>query len=186
MLGRGLSAAAPVTLVFRRVMRMTYYLRRVQLGLLILACLAGAARAQDHPPLEFADDLQALGRAAAERGIPIMLVFTRPDCPYSARAKKNHLEPLQANAASAGQVVIREVETSNHQTALRDFEGNAASPADIARRYGIRNVPTVVMVDAQGRPLADPVEGLASPDFYPLYLKHTIDEARLQLRMRKK
>ena len=38
-------------------------LRRLGLGLLILACAGGAARAQHHyPPLEFADDLAALGK----------------------------------------------------------------------------------------------------------------------------
>jgi thioredoxin-related protein len=172
-----------VTRHYRRVVEMKRCLRRFGLGLLILACAAGAAGAQ---PLEFADDLNALGRLSAERGVPIMLVFTRPDCPYSARAKQNHLEPLQSSAALGAQVIIREIETSNSQTTLRDFEGNTAAPAEIARRYDIRVVPTVLMVDSQGKPLADPVAGLPSADFYSLYLEHTIEEARLQLRMRRK
>ena len=164
---------------------MKHCLRRLGLGLLILACIAGAARAQDHPRLEFADDLQALGTLSLERAVPIMLVFTRPDCPYSARAKKDHLEPLQASPDRGAQVLIREIETSNNQTILRDFEGQAATHGEIARRYAIRSVPTVLMVDARGRPLADPVVGLAAPEFYPLYLAHTIEESQLQLRMRR-
>ena len=165
---------------------MKHCLRRLGLALLILACIAGAARAQDHPRLESADDLQALGNSAVERGVPIMLVFTRPDCPYSARAKKEHLEPLQASPDKGAQVLMREVETSDNQTTLRDFEGQAATHGEIARRYGIRSVPTVLMVDARGRPLAEPIVGLAAAEFYPLYLAHTIEESRLQLRMRRK
>jgi hypothetical protein len=42
----------------------------------------------------------------------------------------------------------------------------------------------VVVVDAQGKPLADPIIGLTLPDFYNLYLEQAIDQGRLQLRTR--
>ncbi len=163
---------------------MRAFVQRLGLGLLILACAVGAAGAQQRLPLEFADDLTAVGRLSAQRGAPIMLVFTRPECPYCARAKKDHLEPLRVSENYGAKVIIREIEAGNSSVALRDFEGNTTTHGDFARKYGVRNVPTVVVVDAQGKPLANPIIGLTLPDFYNLYLEQAIDQGRLQLRAR--
>ena len=168
----------------RRVMMMKSLLQRWVPGLAILACAAGVALAQAFAPLEIADDLAAAGRLSAQRGAPIMLVFTLPDCPYCARARKDHLEPLRASPVYGAKVIIREIEAGNQRGSLRDFEGKATTHGDFARRYEVRHVPTVVVVDAQGKPLADPIVGLTLPDFYSLYLEQAIDRARLQLRTR--
>ena len=111
-----------------------------------------------------------------------MLVFTRPGCPYCARAKKDHLEPLAAGAGAT--VVLREIESTNDLIPLRDFDGAATTHGDFARKYDVRTVPTVIVVDARGRPLADAIVGLNLPDFYNLYLEQALDAARLQLRAR--
>ncbi len=163
---------------------MKNFLQRFGFGLLILACTAGVAGAQSFPPLEFADDLAAIGKLSSQRGAPIMLVFTRPECPYCTRAKKDHLEPLRVSQNYGAKVIIREIEAANNRVVLRDFEGNPTTHGDFARKYDVRNVPTVVVVDAQGKPLADAIVGLTLPDFYNLYLEQAIDQARLQLRTR--
>ena len=125
-------------------------LHRSGLWLLILACAAGATFAQQFPPLEFADDLAALGKLSNQRGAPIMLVFTQPDCPFCVRAKKEHLEPLRISQNYGAKVIMREIEAANNRIALRDFEGNLTTHGDFARKYEVRNVPTLVVVDAQG------------------------------------
>lgn len=153
-------------------------------GWLILAWGTACPAAQPYPPLEFADDLSALGKLAAQRGAPIMLVFTRPDCPFCIRAKKDHLEPLRVSQSYGAKVIIREIEAANNRIALRDFDGQPTTHGDFARRYEVRNVPTVVVVDAQGKLLSDPIIGLTTPDFYNLYLEQAIDVGRLQLRPR--
>jgi thioredoxin-related protein len=76
---------------------MTNGSRQIGLVLLILTCAIGLPRAQQpYPPLEYADDLAALGKLSSARGTPIMLLFTRPGCPFCNRARKDHLEPLRA------------------------------------------------------------------------------------------
>jgi hypothetical protein len=80
--------------------KMKNFLQRCGLGILILACTVGAARAQQRfPPLDFADDLAALGTPAVARGTPIMLAFTRPDCPFCRRAIDEDRLQLRSRAA---------------------------------------------------------------------------------------
>ena len=181
----GLFKAALVTRISCRKMNMTNYPRQFALLLLILACGFHAARAQTPlPPLQHASDFAALGRLAAANKLPIMLVFTLPDCPYCARARKDHLEPLSASAGYGGKALVREIESANKLVTLRDFDGSATSRRDFFRKYEVRVVPTVIVVDAQGKPLTDAIVGLNVPDFYNLYLEQAIDIARAQLRTR--
>lgn len=164
---------------------MTTCSRRFGWLLLILTCSTSAASAQQQPaPLQYADDFAALGRLAAANRMPIMLVFTRPGCPFCARAKRDHLEPLSASPGLGAQVVLREIEAPNELIPLRDFDGALTTHAEFARKYAVRTVPTVIVVDARGKPLADALIGLNLPDFYNLYLEQAIDTARVQLRAR--
>ena len=164
---------------------MTIGLPRSGLLLLILACTVRAALAQaPAAPLLYADDFAALGQSVAASGLPIMLVFTRPGCPFCARAKQDHLEPLNASPGYGAKVVMREIEAPNALIPLRDFDGTLTTHAEFARRYAIKIVPTVIMVDGHGRQLADALVGLNVPEFYNLYLEQAIDAARVQLRAR--
>ena len=159
-------------------------LRQFGLGLLILACVGCAALAQQSPQLEFADDLAALGKLSGARKTPIMLVFTQPDCSYCISAKKDHLERMRVSRNYGAKVIMREIEAGNDNLALRDFEGNPTTHGALARKYDVRSVPTVIVVDAHGKPLTNPVIGLTAPDFYDLYLEQAIDAGRVQLRHR--
>lgn len=159
-------------------------LRQIGLGLLILACVGCAAVAQQTPQLEFADDLAALGKLSASRRTPIMLVFTQPDCPYCIRAKKEHLEGMRTSRNYGTKVIMREIETGDNSRALLDFDGNRTTHGELTRKYDVRSVPTVIVVDAKGKLLADPIIGLTDPDFYTLYLEQVIDIGRVQLRQK--
>lgn len=159
-------------------------LQRLGLGLLILACTTCNALAQQSQKLEYADDLAALGKVSAARQVPILLVFTYPVCSYCMRAKAAHLEPMRVSPNYGSKVIMREIETENYALALRDFDGNATTHADFTRKYDVRSVPTVIVVDARGKLLADPIIGLADPDFYDLYLEQAIDTGRLLLRQK--
>ena len=78
----------------------------------------------------------------------------------------------------------REIEAPNALIPLRDFDGTLTTHAEFARRYAIKIVPTVIVVDSHGKPLADPLVGLNVPEFSNLYLEQAIDAARVQLRAR--
>jgi thioredoxin-related protein len=148
----------------------------------ILACAFAATAAQQFPPIEIADDLVAIGKLSATRKAPIMLVFTRPECPFCARAKKEHLEALRVSQNYGAKIIMREIVAADAKTVLRDFDGNPTTHGEFARKYDIRSVPTVLVVDSHGKPLAEPIIGLTSTDFYNLYLEQAIDAGRMALR----
>jgi hypothetical protein len=79
---------------------------------------------------------------------------------------------------------MREIESTNDLIPLRDFDGTLTTHGEFARKYSVTTVPTVLIVDAGGKPLADAIVGLNVPDFYNLYLEQAIDAARMQLRAR--
>jgi thioredoxin-like negative regulator of GroEL len=53
---------------------------------------------------------------------------------------------------------------------------------EFARRYNIRSVPTVIVFDAQGAPVSDPLIGLASANFYGAYLERDIAQGLAKVR----
>jgi hypothetical protein len=46
----------------------------------------------------------------------------------------------------------------------------------------VRLVPTVLVVDTRGEPVAAPIVGLLAPDFYQLYLEQAVEAGVLKLR----
>jgi thioredoxin-related protein len=147
----------------------------------ILACAASISGAQGGAALAHADDLAATAFEARKRGVPILLAFTESSCPYCTRARNDYLIPLQTGSAYGTKVLIREIDIRSAGM-LRDFAGVPASRAAFARRYGVTKVPTVVVVDFHGNPLADAIVGLLGEDFYLAYLEQAIDAGRLKLR----
>ena len=147
----------------------------------ILACAAIVSGAQGIAQLQHADDLAATAAKARAGGLPILLAFTAAGCPYCARARNEYLLPLQSGAAYGSRVVIREIDIRS-TGALRGFSGESMSPASLARRYRVTRVPTVIVVDYDGKPLAEPIVGLLAEDFYLLYLERAIDAGHLALK----
>jgi thioredoxin-related protein len=147
----------------------------------ILACTPAAACAPAHASLRHAEDLGATARAARAAGVPLLIAFTETGCRYCARAREEYLVPLQASADHGARVVMREVDI-RRATPLRDFSGQPVAPAQFARRYRVTRVPTVVVVDHDGNPLAEPIVGLPAEDFYRAYLQHAIDAGHLRLK----
>ncbi len=147
----------------------------------ILACATAGAAAQTGNALRQADDLAATARDARERRIPIMIAFTQAGCRYCHTAKREHLVPMQNSADLRDKVLILEVDIDSN-TPLRDFGGKATTPGEFAKRYQVKRVPAVIVMDDTGRPLAPPVVGLPAADFYGLYLNQAIEEGLSRMR----
>jgi thioredoxin-related protein len=145
----------------------------------ILAFAAAPAGAQDG--LYYADDLATSAREAAARRVPLMIVFTEASCGHCARAKRDYLVPLQSKGTFADKVLVREVDVASNRK-LRQFDGQATTHREFARSRGVHVVPTVAVMDSRGKPLAQPIVGLLTPDFYRLYLEQAIEEGLFKLR----
>ena len=148
----------------------------------ILACLAALlASAPAYAQMTEARDLGADARQAAERGVPLLLLFSEAGCRWCARARQEFLLPMQRNPEYQGKVMMREVGTDN-SAALVDFAGKTTTQAEFARRYRVLMVPTVMLFGAAGVSLAEPLVGFRTADYYGYFLDQRIDSALAQLR----
>ena len=145
----------------------------------ILALAAAPSFAQSR--LVYADDLPAIATEAAKRRVPLMIVFTEASCRFCTQAKRDYLVPLQARGSFADKVIVREVDVSTDRR-LRGFDGELTTHREFGRANQVRRVPTVMVVDSRGEPLAQPVVGLLSEDFYRLTLEQAIEEGLYKLR----
>ena len=147
----------------------------------ILACTATLTGAQPSTQLPAGADFAALGKEARARHVPIVIAFVQKSCPYCAIAKRDYLVPLQRGAGSRGEVIVREVDIEQHG-ALSDFSGRVTNPKDFSRSYRVERVPTVVVVDDHGEPVAPALVGLVSEDFYDTYLYQAVEAGRARMR----
>lgn len=156
---------------------------------LIAAILAWAlvlpALAADREDVPMADNLQAEGKLAESRRVPIMLIFTSPFCIYCDRVKAEYLGPMVDDPAYRDKVIIRQIEAGG-DVALIGFDGRKTTHGAYAASQKIAMVPTIKVVDSQGRELAKPIVGFLTPDFYFGYIETAMDEGLKKMRTGKK
>lgn len=130
--------------------------------------------------LPAAQDLAADAAASARGRLPILLFFDRDDCPYCERALREYLVPY-AGDEWKGRAIFRQV-AIDRPLPLRDFDGAVSTHRDVAARYGVTLSPTVVVVDGRGTPLAEPIVGLTTLDFYGAYIQNALAAGTRRLR----
>jgi thioredoxin-related protein len=149
---------------------------------LIVTCVllaAGPVLAQLQP----ANDLAQLAAEARARRTPMLVAFMQKSCPYCAIARRDHLLPLQSDPQWQRRVLIREVDV-DRGTAMRDFSGAATTHRAFAKTYKVRRVPTLIVFDADGKPVGPPITGLLTEDFYRLYIEQAIEAGLSAMRAR--
>lgn len=148
----------------------------LMLRVTILACglaLTGAAGAADG--LVQASSFKADGKLAAQRRVPILVVFTSPGCSYCERVKREYLVPMHKDPAYLKRVIIREV-TVGATTPLTGFDGSATTEGAYAAAHKVFMVPTVKVLTPQGGDTGEAIVGMLTPDYYFGYLEAAIDE----------
>lgn len=156
--------------------------RQLAAWALILACamlLAGPTAAAGG--LVHAKNFQADARNAAKRKVPVMVLFTTPNCPYCEQVKREYLLPMQKDPAYRARVLIREV-TINSSAPMTGFDGTLTTEGAFAAAHKVYLVPTVMVFDTQGNAASEPVVGLLIPDYYFGYLLSAIDEGQRKVR----
>ncbi len=102
-------------------------------------------------------------------------------CPYCAVARRDYLVPLLSDAKWKDRVLIREIEV-DRSTTLRDFNGAATTHRAFARKHGASRVPSLLVFDADGQPVAAPITGLLADDFYRLYIEQALEAGLSRMR----
>ena len=129
-----------------------------------------------------AADLATDARLAAARGVPLVVLYSRDDCGWCAKVRREHLGPLSRDPAAPA--LIRELHM-DRDAALIDFAGRRTTSADFSKRMQAQFAPTVMFHGPDGSALAEPIVGFRLADFYAAYLDRAIEESRAQLQTRK-
>ena len=129
--------------------------------------------------IAFASDLQKDGYVANQKHIPILVIFTSPDCHYCERVMNNFLIPMQRNPEYARKVIMRRVEINN-SSKLIGFDGTVTTQKGYAATQKIRLTPTIVVYTPSGTPAAEPLVGLGPEEYYGSYLDGAIDAGLVQ------
>jgi hypothetical protein len=109
------------------------------------------AQAQSHDDmLPVPQNLQREAAQAHADRKAFLLMFSLPGCGYCKVVRRNYLMPLLRDASPADRPVIREV------------------------------APTVIVVNAEGELLADPIVGGDNNGFYSAYLDRALEAAEKQ------
>ncbi|MDH4273852.1 MAG: thioredoxin fold domain-containing protein [Gammaproteobacteria bacterium] len=133
--------------------------------------------------LDEAMDLQAIGKLARQRGVPVMVVFTARHCIFCERLQSDYVDPMLLQAEYTDRLIIRSV-TVDGALELRDFSGTMVSRNDFANRYDVKVTPTVMFFDHQGRMLTKQLIGYSSPAFYGAFLDDAIAAAQDKLNIK--
>ena len=123
-------------------------------------------------------DLQTDARQAAAKGMPLVVLYSRDDCMWCEKLRREHLGPLARDPNALA--VVRELHI-DRTTALIDFNGRRTTSADFAIEMKARFAPTVMFHGPDGRVLAETIVGFRLADFYGVYLERAILDSRTKL-----
>ncbi len=162
-------------MIFRgnSVRRLAKSLARACAATLAIALFASGAQA-----IEVTQNLVAEGAIAAQQSKPLLLFFTQPGCSFCERARAEYLRHLALDPAYTARAIFREVSIGKSVTG---FDGQRRSGAAVGRAQGVTLYPTIVIVDASGKPLAPPLRGYTVPDFYGASIDSRLDDAHAAL-----
>jgi thioredoxin-related protein len=146
--------------------------------------LALPGLAAGHADVPLATNLQVEAKDALSRKVPIMLLFASPFCSYCERVKAEYLGPMVDDPDYRDKVIIRQIEAGSDST-LIDFDGKKTTHGAYAASQKIVMVPTIKVVDAQGKELSTPIVGFLIPDFYFGYIQAAIEEGLEKMRVKK-
>jgi thioredoxin-related protein len=117
--------------------------------------------------ISFADstrDWADLSNIARETHLPILVVFNADTCGYCQRLKNEVIEPL-THDTDQKLPLIREFDIHSSGK-INDFSGDPIRSRQFKKRYKIFAIPTLMILDAEGNPLTDPIVGYNSQDEY--------------------
>ena len=144
--------------------------------LILLLVAAGRVYAATSNSLPGVSNMQQLGKQAADKNLPILILFSMRACPYCDFIREDYLIPMLDDPGYMNKIIIREIQTDSFKT-IRDFEGNDIEAMDLAQHYQATLAPTLVFIDSGGRQLVEKMVGVTTPDFYGGYLDRAINQS---------
>ena len=126
-------------------------------------------------------NLAVESQVAAQRQLPILLVFSAAHCTYCELLEREILKPMLRSGDYADKILIRKVMLDGAGT-LRDFQGRAVDAGSFATRRDVFVTPTMLFVDARGRELAPRLVGINTVELFGGLVDASIEQARNKLK----
>jgi thioredoxin-related protein len=114
-------------------------------------------------------DTSALAR---QNHTVILVVFESEGCGYCVRLKREILRPL-SHTNKQKPPLIKEFDIYSGGK-VTDFNGELIRSRQFKERYEVFAVPTLLIVDADGKLLADPIVGYNSQEEYETLLQDSL------------
>lgn len=150
------------------------------LAWLLFASLSANA-ASEGRSLTSAVDFSRDSVASKQQQLPLLVLFSRSDCSWCERIRREHLQPMAAmQPPSSVPAIIRQVEVDGDQP-LRDFDGAPTTHRAFATRMGARMTPTLMFLGPDGKPKAETIVGYRLADFFAAYIQRALDDSRESL-----
>lgn len=126
-------------------------------------------------------DLATDGDDANKKQIPVLMFFSMKHCPFCIEVEEDYLKPMLRNAAYDNKVIIRKIRIDGTDK-VRDFSGTEHDAADFSDIYNVSMVPTLVLVDSNGKKISPSIIGIANAHYYSDELDKAIDASTQKIR----
>lgn len=133
-----------------------------------------------HLQVAMTDDLATVAALSQENGVPILLMFSTEDCTFCKQLESEVLGPMRKAGIDPKRVILRKVLMDEYDT-LRDFTGHERNAESFAINRGVEIVPTLELVDANGKILVPKIVGYQTPGLYSDYLEKAIEVSQTLL-----
>ena len=108
---------------------------------------------------------------------PVILFFTLPGCSYCRIVRHDYLIPMMRGLREDEQPLIREVSVTGDRW-LTNFDGQRLTESEMARRYKVAMTPPLLLVNAQGELLSEPLLGGDHPNYVALLTRMITDASQ--------
>ena len=125
-------------------------------------------------------DLRADLAQAKALHIPILLLIHSQGCTYCHYVMEDHLRPMVLSGQYKNRALIRQL-AADDAVELVDAAGERLSARDFARSLQVRFYPTVVFLDAEGKPMKERLVGVSNIDLYGTQLEFALQRAEAQM-----
>jgi len=125
-------------------------------------------------------DLGASLKAAGAAGVPLLLFVESPGCGFCHAVEYDNLLPLARIGRFEGQAVLGRLELVERP--MLDAAGQPSTQRAVARALGVDFAPTVLFLNAKGKPLIRPLIGLVNRAEYGGQLPPALTKAQDCLR----
>jgi thioredoxin-related protein len=149
-------------------------------AVLLLILSPGQGHAQSLAPVV---DWSLVAKEARAEKLPVVVIVTGNGCGHCERLRHDLLSDPSTCALLNGKAVARVLprETGGKIT---DFDGERVRSRIFLSRYDVFATPTLLFLDAAGRPVAEQLVGYNDEDSYRDLISDRLDQAREELTAR--